>query len=325
MNSHSSIESLLVRAGRLAKASLVSAALATTFLAAETATPVVTPAFASSIALLVNDEPITAYDIAQRQKLIAATGGGGNVKQRAIDELIDEKLKTQAARRIGITTSSAEVDQAFASIASRVKLSPAQFRQALQQIGVNPDSLKKRLEADLMWRDVVRARFRSSVNIRDRDIETALARKGEELPTSSTELEMQQIIFIIPQNSSAAYIRQRKADAAQFRSRYTGCDSARDLAKNYRDIVIKENVRRNSADITPVVYETMKDIPVGGITAPNEGPNAIDMIGICDREEVEDTTAAKKLIRNELMNEQGERLARRLLIDMKQSAVIEYR
>ena len=36
-------------------------------------------------------------------------------------------------------------------------------------------------------------------------------------------------------------------------------------------------------------------------------------------------SAARKQVRAELMNEQGERLSRRLLIDLKQSAVIEYR
>lgn len=284
------------------------------------------PAVATSIAILVNDEPVTQYDIAQRQKLIQATARGtANPKQKAIDELIDERLKMQAARRVGITVSSAEVDQAFNAIASRVQLSPSQFGQALQQLGVNPSTLKKRLEADLTWRNVVRARFRSSVNIRDRDIEVALARKGEELPSTSVELEIQQIIFIIPQDSSDAYIRQRTADAQAFRSKYTGCDSARDLAKSFRDIVVKDSVRRNLADIASNVVDELKDIQVGGITSPNKGPIAIDLLGVCDREEIQDTSAARKQVQNELMNEQGERLARRLLIDLKQSAVIEYR
>lgn len=306
--------------------SAVFAAFVMAIAVAAIASATVEKAAATSIAILVNDDPITKYDIAQREKLIGATSrGAGNIKQRAIDELIDEKLKTQAARSLGVSIASAEVDQAFAAIATRVKLSPAQFSQALQQLGVNPASLKKRLEADLMWRNVVRARFSSSVNIRDRDIETALARKGEEMPTTSVELDLQQIVLIIPQGSSAAYIRQRKADANAFRAKYTGCDSARDLAKSFRDIVIKERVRRNSADLPPSLAEGLQDIPIDGISSANETPTAIDLIAICGREEIEDTEAARNQVRSELMNEQGDRLSRRLLIDLKQSAVIEYR
>lgn len=285
-------------------------------------------AIASSIQILVNDDPITEYDIAQRTKLITATSGGRtppNVRQRAIDELIDERLKLQEANRMGITVSAEQVDEAFGVIATRVKLAPAQFSQALQQIGVNPATLKKRLESDIAWRDVVRARFNSSVRIRDRDIETALARKGEELPTTTQELAVQQIILIIPQNSSVDYIRQRKADASAYRKQYTGCDTALDLAKNFRDIVVKDIVRRNSAELGPLVQESLKDVPVNGISQPNETPNAIELLGLCDRVEVQDDSAVRKQVQAELMNEQGERLSRRLLIDLKQSAVVEYR
>ena len=286
------------------------------------------PASASSIAVLVNDDPITEYDISQRTKLISATSGGSstaNARQRAIDELIDEKLKLQAANKLGVNVSPQEIDQAYGAIATRVKLSTSQFSQALQQIGVNPATLKKRLEADLTWRNVVRARFNSSVNIRDRDIETALARKGEEMPTTTEELELQQIILIIPENSSADYKRQRTRDALSFKQQYTGCDSAREVAKNFRDIVVKDKVRRNLSDLGPLIGDSLKGVPVNGLTAPNETDAAVEMLGVCDRQEVQDDTAARKQVQAELMNEQGERLSRRMLIDLKQSAVVEYR
>lgn len=286
------------------------------------------PAHATSIAVLVNDEPITEYDISQRQKLITATSGGNagpNPKQRAVDELIEEKLKLQEARRMGITVAAAEVDQAFDTIAQRVNMPASQFSQALQQLGVNPATLKKRLEADITWRDVVLARFRSSVRVRDRDIETALARKGEELPTTTEEYAIQQIVLIVPAGSSAEFVRQRKRDAETFRSQYSGCDSALDLAKSFRDIVVKDTIRRNSADLGQTIVDRLKDVPVGGVSTATVSPQAIELIGVCDREEIQDNSAARKQVQNELMNEQGERLARRLLIDLKQSAVIEYR
>lgn len=163
------------RSRRISTVTVIAAALLAAFISLPT-----TQAAASSIKILVNDDPITEYDIAQRSRLIKATSGGrvkGNLRQTATNELIDEKLKLQASRRLGVSVSSEQIDQAFGAIATRVKLSPSQFVQALKQLGVNPATLKKRLEADLSWRDVVRTRFNSSVNIRDRDIETALARE----------------------------------------------------------------------------------------------------------------------------------------------------
>jgi peptidyl-prolyl cis-trans isomerase SurA len=287
-----------------------------------------TPVGATTIAVLVNDDPITEYDIAQRSRLITVTSGGqggGDLRQRATDELIEERLKMQEARRLGVIVASAEVDDAYGSIATRVKLSPSQFSQALEQMGVNPATLKKRLEADLSWRDVVRARFSSSVRIRDRDIEAAMSRKGEEMPTTTEELALQQIIFIIPSGSSAAFINQRKQDSQRFKSQFNGCDGARELAKSFRDIVVRDTVRRNTSELSPLVVDSLKNVPINGLSPPNQTASAIEFLAVCERTVVDDDSAARKQVQSELMNEQGDRLSHRLLIDLKQSAVVEYR
>ena len=58
------------------------------------------------------------------------------------------------------------------------------------------------------------------------------------------------------------------------------------------------------------------------VTRPRKTANALEMYAVCSRREVEDDTAARKEAQNELMNERGQVLARRLLIDLKQSALI---
>lgn len=283
-------------------------------------------AAASTIKILVNDSPITEYDISQRVKLLNATGNrSGSAQQAAIDELIEEKLKMQEARRLGVTASGSAVDSAFNTIASRVNMSPAQFSQALGQMGINPATLKKRLEADIAWSDVVRARFQREVRIRDRDIETALARKGGETTAAAREMVLQQVLFIIPAGSSNDFIRQRTRDAEDFRAKYTGCDTARELARNYRDIVVKDSVRRTSPELPPAVVEALKSVPVGKASPPNKTNNAVEMIGVCESKEIQSDAAARQQIESQMMNEQGERLARRLLIDLRQTAVIERR
>src|SRR5690606_16737243 len=107
----------------------------------------------TTIKVVVNDKPITSYNVAQRARLIQLTTrrGGAAAQREAMEELIDEVLKLQETQRLGISVSKAEVDNAFASIAQRVKLSPANLSRALQQSGVNPDTLRDRLRAEIGW------------------------------------------------------------------------------------------------------------------------------------------------------------------------------
>lgn len=283
------------------------------------------PAAASSIAVLVNDEPITEYDIAQRLRLIQATSGGGGSRSQATEELVEERLKLQAARRLSIAVSQSEIDGAFGRIASSVNLSPSQFVQALGQIGVHESTLKNRLRADLAWRDVVRSQLRQEVSIREPDVQAALAERGEAANTTSVEMSIRQIMFVVPSNSSQEYVRRRQQEANQFRSQFTGCDGARDLARNFRDTVVRPEIRRSSADLSPELRDRLVNLGEGEISQPSVTDEAVELVAVCNRREVQDMAETRAEIEESMIGEQGERLARRLLIDLKQAAIIEYR
>ena len=66
-----------------------------------------------SIKVLVNDDPISDYDIDQRTRFLAITEQSQpspELKQKAIDMLIEERLQMQEGRRQGITPDDDEVN-----------------------------------------------------------------------------------------------------------------------------------------------------------------------------------------------------------------------
>ena len=120
------------------------------------------PAAAQSIAVVVNGQPILSSEVSARAALSKL--GGGKPEKSTIDELIDEKLKLAEVKRYNMVAGDAQVDQAYASIAARTKLSTEQFTKAIGQRGVTAQTLKDRLKADLAGRlaalaDGVAARF----------------------------------------------------------------------------------------------------------------------------------------------------------------------
>ena len=86
---------------------------------------------------MVNGEPITALDIEQRSKLTQLSTQKTPARQEVIDELITEKLKVREAKRFGLEVCNAEVDSAFAAMASRMRLTPEQLTQQLAKSGIN--------------------------------------------------------------------------------------------------------------------------------------------------------------------------------------------
>ncbi len=276
-----------------------------------------------AIKIVVNDSPITSYDISNRAKFLRLISRGRLGKQKAIEELIDEKLKLQEARRRNVSISEAEVDQAFARIASSTKLTPAKLTQALKQQGVNPTTLKNRIRADLAWSAIVRADARTALNVTEQDVAEAL---GDEVETETdvSEYTVRSIVFVIPKKSSKSYDAQRKREAESYRGRLEGCDQAEALAKGLRDVTVRQT-RRISEQQLGTFAETIAETPVGKATAPRRIPAGYELLAVCSKKSIKGSTKESLAARNKLRNEAGERFARRKLRDLKSEAMIEYR
>ena len=68
----------------------------------------------AAIPVVVDDHPITHYDIDQRVKLMQISGAPGGEKQ-ATSDLIDETLELEEAHKAGVSVPADQVNSAYAS------------------------------------------------------------------------------------------------------------------------------------------------------------------------------------------------------------------
>lgn len=287
----------------------------------------VPPALAqSSIRILVNDEPITSYDIQQRTAMLRTFTQGREGEAAAIEQLIDEVLMMQEAERRSVTVSDAEVESEFAGRARAADLTTAQFAQAVRQAGFDPETFKDFLRARLAWQRIVQARFRATVDISDQEVTAALTGRETDGPDAvATEYLLQQIIFVIPAGAGAAAEAQRRQEANAFRDAFTGCENSLAQAGGAVGIVVKPPMRREEGQLSAGLKEMLAALEVGGITEPDRVEEGIQLVAVCARNEIAGQTEAAVEVREELAAERGELLARRYLRDLRSDAVIEYR
>src|ERR1700754_3052759 len=139
-----------------------------------------TPARAQTIVVMVNGEPITNMDIEQRSKLTQLTTHKQPSRQEVIDELINEKVKIKEAKRFGVDPTVSDIDQAYAGMSQRMRLSPEQLTKSLEGQGIRPETLKARLKADMVWGSLVRGRFKESLQVGEKDVAAAAQESGEQ-------------------------------------------------------------------------------------------------------------------------------------------------
>ncbi len=284
------------------------------------------PAVAASISILVNDEPITSYDIKQRTQMLKVFTHGKAGEKQAIDQLIDETLMMQEATRRHLAASDAEVEQEVSARARNGKLTAAQFDQALRQAGIDPKAFREYLRANMSWSQIVRARFRATVDITNQDVVAALGKKSEPGATeAATEYILQPILFLIPKGASKGAENARLQEAEAFRKAYQGCDNAVAQAGGTPGIVIKPHIRRPEDGLPPQFRDLIAVTEIGSATKPERVPEGYQIVAVCSKNTIAGETEATVKAREELSDERGQLLARRYLRDLRSDAVIEYR
>ncbi|MEO0383339.1 MAG: peptidylprolyl isomerase [Pseudomonadota bacterium] len=286
------------------------------------------PAAAQSVytAVLVNDVPISNYDINARTALLRLQGASSaQASSGAENELIDEALQRAEARRLGISVTQAELDQALQTIASRSGLSVSQLGQALGQRGVNLATLRSSIEAQILWDQVIRARFQATVRVDEQDVLAALDnRSGDEAGSelTTTEYTLRQVVFIVPEGSGSNTRDQRRREATAFRSRFESCAAGIPAARALNGVVVQSEARRFSADLSPELDGLLQETAVGRLTPPEDGPEGVVMFAVCNKRDVRSDAEARRDVESELRNEEGLLLSRGYLRDLRASATI---
>jgi peptidyl-prolyl cis-trans isomerase SurA len=286
------------------------------------------PLRAQTVAVMVNGEPITNYDIEQRSKLITLSTHKPTDRKQVIDELIDEKVKIREGKKFGIEPSSADIDQTYTAMSARMRISADQLTKSLESQGIRPDTLKSRMKADMVWTNLVRGRYKESLQVSEKDVAAATAAvevKGEEKPdTQSFEYKMQPIVLIVPRGSDAATVETRRKEAEALRGRIQTCDEANAFFKSMPNAAIQGAVTKTSADIPPTLRELLDGTPIGHLTPPEVTKQGVEMVALCARNPTTVDTPKKKEIRDKMFAEKYEAKSKAYLRDVRGTAMIEY-
>jgi peptidyl-prolyl cis-trans isomerase SurA len=276
------------------------------------------------IRILVNNEPITNSEIQRRVKFrqlrrVKAT------TEEAEQELIDELLKMQEARARGTLASDGQVNQAFENFSKGNRTTAERMAAQLDQFGVGAAHFKQYIRAQMSWNRAVAGKFQSESSQSKALFE--LRKSGAAKP-ETTEYVLQQIIFVIPQDKRAALMKNRKAEALAFQQRYAGCDTAIGLAKQLRDVAIKELGRVMLPELPPNWSEDIQKTAVGSTTAPKETEKGVELIAVCKARVVSDDKAAQVVSQSQAfdkLEQEADTAADSYLAELRKSAVIIFK
>ena len=285
------------------------------------------PAHAQAVAVMVNGEPITDYDIEQRGKLDFLSTHKQPARQDIVNELIDDKVKIKEAKKFGVDPSSSDVDQAYGEMAGRMRISADQLSATLEHQGIRPETLKARVKADLVWGSLVRGRYKERLQVGESDVEQKVRAEGGDAPEQGEafEYKLQPVVLIVPRGSAPAMIEARQKEAETLRARVQSCEEAGNYFKSMQSAAIREPVIKTSADIPPVLRKVLDDTPVGHLTPPEVTKQGIEMVALCAKKPTKIDSPKRKEMREKIYAQKYQTTSDNYLKEIRKQAMIEYR
>ena len=297
---------------------------AAAMLAAASLLAVSTAAGAQQVVALVNGTPITNLDVEHRAKFIQLSTKKPASRREALDSLIDEILEINEAKRFSIEVPDSDIENSYAGVATRMGIDKAKLTQLLVAGGASDDTLKRRLRAQLVWTNLVRGRYKSSMEVGDKDVEAQLRQNPEKMKNDiGYEYVMRPVVFIVPRGSPEAAYDNRKRDAEALRARFQNCNDGIIFARALEDVAVRDQVSKYSADLAQQLREILESTAIGHLTPPETTAEGVQMFAICAKRETKSDTPEMREIREQMLQQKFGAQAKRYLESLRRAAMIE--
>lgn len=303
----------MTMAGATALAAAVAAsAILTPSLAQSPARPApaatTAPQNSEGVAVIVNDEAISTFDVRQRATLMLLGRGAQPtpellelLRAQALRELIEERLKIQEATARGIQIEDSEVESRIAAIASQNGADPEALRRQFASIGLGLGSLRQQVRAELAWRRLVGARFSRRVRISDREVEEEM----ERLKARITRPAVRVAEILLPAETPAEFA-QAEAGAARLLGEINGLQDPRQRFGAFAQVARQVSAAPTAAiggdrdwaaqgDLPRELQTTVDTMLPGQIAGPVRGPGGVYLLLLAQRRDGVDAATLQQV------------------------------
>lgn len=342
------------------------------------------------IAVLVNDDPITEYEVSQRSSILASRAGLGkqaqenfqrlikrpdtnkrlqailqetveqnpgrsrehilaafekrkkayalslqqqavsmarqsvlpSVRKEATQELIEERLKIQAATQAKVLISTKQLDEVMAGIAQRNNLSYAAFKAQLQSQGTDINSMRSRVRAQMSWTRLINAKFGRFVDVNQKTIDESVVSSDE---AAQVSLHLHQLVFKLPDKIDQRIIAKRMLEAEQLRASFAGCSQTRTMTKRADNLVFQDMGFRVAAEVAEPTRSLLLNARDGEMAPPVATEQGVALYAVCARRAGTQSFEAREAAERNLREKGTEIYGRKYLNDLRREAHIEYR
>ena len=246
---------------------------------------------ADGVAAIVNDSIITEYDLRQRILLFVATSNLqatpevlAKLRKQVLDQLEQEQLQIQEARRKGITVAPGDVDKSIDRITTDNHMTKDQLADMLKKGGVDMATLRAQIAVQIAWQKAVEDEFQDRINITPADIDVELARLQE--GADKPHYLVSEIFLAVDNPDLDAKVEKDAQDIeAQLQSGASFVTVARQFSQSPTAASGGDLGWVHQGQLPTEIDTALKTMQVGSVSQPIRSTGGYYIVGLRERQE----------------------------------------
>lgn len=225
------------------------------------------------IIVIVNDDVITENDLEKRILRFQVTNNrqevNQNLRDRILQNMVEELVQLQSARRVGINVTDVEVDRFMNRFLNQRKTTEQEFTTKLASVGLSIDDFRESMKTRSILAKLVRSDAIRAVKVSDEEIETFA--KANNIKPNSAEYD---VSFLFVKSSEASSEQQKETllkdvKSLQNQSKNVDINQLALILKSAQINVEKKDLGFSPAEKLPSIFvATLAKMDSGSLSEP---------------------------------------------------------
>jgi len=268
------------------------------------------------VAVEVNDQIITNYEISQRIKLLETFGAKSVSKKQVINSLINERLFTYSAIELEALPNNSEINKGLDDFAKRGNLNKKDLLAYLDSRNISQETLIAYITSGLTQRKVIQKKFVNNIIISQGDVASAIDKENVLSKSNSNVIEYIELKF-----SNLVSNKKSLKQLSTINKMVDNCLDLQSEAKDYENIDLKIHKKKKN-DLQKDVLDKLNILDIYETKLSKNSNNINYLLMLCSRNSEMDEDTIETL-RNKIFNSRINKIGNAYIQELKGEAFID--
>ena len=268
------------------------------------------------VAVEVNNQIITNYEISQRIKMLETFGAKSVSKKEVINSLINERLYTYSAIELEALPNNSEIDKGLDDFAKRGNLNKKDLLAYLDSRNISQETLIAYITAGLTQRKVIQKKFVNNIIISQGDVASAIDKENVLSKSNSNVIEYIELTF-----SNLVSDKKSLKQLSTINKMVDNCLDLQSEAKDYENINLEIHKKKTN-DLQKDILDKLNNLDIYETKLLKNSNNINYLLMLCSRNSEMDEDTIETL-RNKIFNSRINKIGNAYIQELKGEAFID--